>query len=73
MLDSAIGNVVAELDPKEARRAKALIHLLFTPAAWQHYKDFWDLDANEAGLASEWAATLLLNDIKSRKRNGHKS
>ena len=48
------------LGPVRRRQLEALVHLLFSPAAWQTMKDHWGLTGREAGEASAWAIQALL-------------
>lgn len=56
------------LDPARVRQLEAIVHLLFSPAAWQTMKDHWGLTGREAGEASAWAIDSLLK--AARKERG---
>ena len=47
------------LDPKERRRALAVVYLLVSAPAWQAMRDQWGLDGVEAGKAAAWAVRVL--------------
>jgi AcrR family transcriptional regulator len=49
-----------QLSPERRKQLEALVHLLFSPAAWQTMRDHWGLTGREAGEASAWAIQALL-------------
>ncbi len=66
----AVANVVRavsrNLPPSEQRRAAAVIGCLDTLGTWQALRDEYGLDAEESGLALEWALRTLLDDVRRR-------
>jgi AcrR family transcriptional regulator len=52
--------VSEQLSPERRKQLEALVHLLFSPAAWQTMRDHWGLTGREAGEASAWAIQALL-------------
>jgi AcrR family transcriptional regulator len=54
------------LDSDEARRAWALVRLLFTSRVWLSLSERFGLDTASAAEAIEWAARVLLEDLQRR-------
>jgi len=54
------------LDPDEARRAWAMMRLLFTSRVWLSLSERFGLDTDSAAAAIEWAARVLLEDLQRR-------
>jgi AcrR family transcriptional regulator len=54
------------LDSEEARQAWAMVRLLFTSRVWLSLSERFGLDADSAAEAIEWAARVLLEDLKRR-------
>jgi AcrR family transcriptional regulator len=54
------------LDSDEARRAWAMVRLLFTSRVWLSLSERFGLDTDSAAEAIEWAARVLLADLKRR-------
>lgn len=52
------------LDPSLARRAEAVVQLLYSASAWQTMKDYWDMTGEEAGEAASWAIRTILDALR---------
>jgi AcrR family transcriptional regulator len=64
-IKAAIGDAVRGLPPKQAKWLAAVIHVLYSGAAWGTMKDYWGLSGSEGGKASAMAIELLLNAARA--------
>jgi AcrR family transcriptional regulator len=60
----------AGLPPERVRQAQAVIHLLYSAAAWQTMKDFAEMTGPEAGSAASWAIATLLDALRHEAAAG---
>lgn len=63
-LEEAIADATRGLAPKQAKWIAAVVHVLYSGAAWSTMKDYWGLSGDEAGKASALAIELLLNAVR---------
>jgi hypothetical protein len=63
-IEKAMGDVTAQLDPLDARRACGLVRLLVSGAAWEMMRDSWDLTGEQAGEALAWATSVLVAELR---------
>ena len=63
-IEKAMGDVTAQLDPLDARRACAVVRLLVSGAAWEMMRDSWDLTGEQAGEALAWAISVLVGELR---------
>jgi AcrR family transcriptional regulator len=64
-IKAAIADAVRGLPPKQAKWLAAVIHVLYSGAAWGTMKDYWGLSGTEGGKASAMAIELLLNAARA--------
>jgi hypothetical protein len=64
-IKAAITDAVRGLPPKQAKWLAAVIHVLYSGAAWGTMKDYWGLSGAEGGKASAMAIELLLNAARA--------
>lgn len=62
----ATGDAVKDLPANEARWVTAAAQLLYSGAAWQTMKDYWDFSGEEAGKASSFLLQLILDAARRR-------
>lgn len=65
----SLAAATAGLDPARARQAQAVVQLLYSAAAWQSLRDYWEMDGRKAGEAVSWAIGALLEALR-REREG---
>lgn len=60
----------AELDasPEARRRLEALVHLLYSAAAWETMRDYAGLTGAQAGDAASWALRVLVDSVRTAPR-----
>ncbi len=63
-IKKAIADATRGLPPRQARWIAAVVHVLYSGAAWSTMKDYWGLSGAEAGKASAMAIELLLNAVR---------
>ena len=63
-IEKAMGDVTAQLDPLDARRACGLVRLLVSGAAWEMMRDSWDLTGEQAGEALAWIISVLVAELR---------
>jgi AcrR family transcriptional regulator len=64
-IKAAIADAVRGLPPKQAKWLAAVVHVLYSGAAWGTMKDYWGLSGAESGKASAMAIELLLNAARA--------
>lgn len=64
-INKAIADATRGLPPRQTRWIAAVIHVLYSGAAWSTMKDYWGLSGDEAGKASATAIELLINAVRS--------
>jgi AcrR family transcriptional regulator len=63
-IKKAIAEATRGLPARQARWIAAVVHVLYSGAAWSTMKDYWGLSGEEAGKASATAIELLLNAVR---------
>ena len=61
---ASLAEATRSLDPHRAVQAAAVIQLLYSAAAWQSLKDYWQLDGSAAGEAVAWAIGALIDELR---------
>jgi AcrR family transcriptional regulator len=61
---AAIADATRGLPPRQTKWVAAVIHVLYSGAAWSTMKDYWGLSGEEAGKAASMAIELLLNAVR---------
>jgi AcrR family transcriptional regulator len=61
---AAIADATRGLPPRQAKWLAAVIHVLYSGAAWSTMKDYWGLSGEEGGKAASMAIELLLNAVR---------
>lgn len=56
---AALAPLLARLAPADARRLEALVHVLYSAAAWETFRDYAGMDGAEAGETAAWALETL--------------
>jgi AcrR family transcriptional regulator len=64
-IKAAIADAVRGLPPRQAKWLAAVVHVLYSGAAWGTMKDYWGLSGAEGGKASAMAIGLLLNAARA--------
>jgi AcrR family transcriptional regulator len=62
----AVAGAVKDLPANEARWVIATAQLLYSGAAWQTMKDYWDFSGEEAGKASSFMLQLIFDAARRR-------
>lgn len=60
-IKKAVADATRGLPSRQAKWLAAVIHVLYSGAAWSTMKDYWGLSGADAGRASALAIELLLN------------
>jgi AcrR family transcriptional regulator len=60
-IKKAVADATRRLPSRQAKWLAAVIHVLYSGAAWSTMKDYWGLSGADAGRASALAIELLLN------------
>jgi len=71
-LQSALGEMLAEIGASDRRRLVAAVQVLFSAAGWETMKDYCGLTGAEAADAAQWGIGVLLAEAQrsSRKSRG---
>ena len=64
LVEKAMEDVTARLDPLDARRACALVRVLMHSGAWEMMRDNWNLTGEQAGEAVAWAIRILVDELR---------
>jgi len=64
-IKAAIADAARGLPPRQAKWLAAVVHVLYSGAAWGTMKDYWGLSGAEGGKASALAIELLLNAARA--------
>ena len=62
--ERAMSELTNDLEPKERRRALAVVYLLVSAPGWQAMREQWGLDGEEAGSAAAWAVRVLIKELR---------
>jgi AcrR family transcriptional regulator len=64
LVEKAMEDVTARLDPLDARRACAVVRVLMHSGAWEMMRDNWNLTGEQAGEAVAWAIRILVDELR---------
>lgn len=56
-------------DAADQRRLEAVVHCLYSAAAWETLRDYAGLTGAEAGDAASWAIGILVDAVRARQRS----
>jgi AcrR family transcriptional regulator len=59
MAERVVDDAVSGLEPHRRRQAAAATQLLFSAAAWEVLRDYWDMDGEEAAATASLALTAM--------------
>ena len=57
------------LNPDHRRQAAAATQLLFSAAAWEVLRDYWEMDGEEAAATASLALTAMLEGLRRSSTN----
>jgi AcrR family transcriptional regulator/uncharacterized RmlC-like cupin family protein len=63
---AALREVTSSATPAERRRLTAVVHALYSAAAWETMRDYAGVTGAQAGDAASWAIEVLVNFVRSR-------
>ncbi|MDE1990905.1 MAG: TetR/AcrR family transcriptional regulator [Rhizobiaceae bacterium] len=66
---ASLAAVTKNLDAERSRQLEAVVQLLFSATAWQTMKDYWGLAGEDAGKATAWAISALLDAARREGRD----
>jgi AcrR family transcriptional regulator len=64
LVEKAMEDVTARLDPLDARRACAVVRVLMNSGAWEMMCVNWNLTGEQAGEAVAWAIRILVEELR---------
>ena len=64
MAERCVDDAIPGLDPDRRRQAAAATQLLFSAAAWEVLRDYWDMDGEEAAATASLALTAMLEGLR---------
>lgn len=64
LVEKAMEDVTARLDPLDARRACAVVRVLMNSGAWEMMRVNWNLTGEQAGEAVAWAIRILVDELR---------
>ncbi len=64
MAERCVDDAVPGLHPDRRRQAAAATQLLFSAAAWEVLRDYWDMDGEEAAATASLALTAMLEGLR---------
>jgi len=64
LVEKAMEDVTARLDPFDARRACAVVRVLMNSGAWEMLRDNWNLTGEQAGETLAWAIHILVDELR---------
>jgi hypothetical protein len=70
MFEACVDQAVPGLDPDTRLRAAAALQVLYSAAAWDLLRSFFDMDATQSAEVVELAIRSLLDGLRSRTQ-GH--
>jgi len=65
MAQRCVDDAVPDLDPQRRRQAAAATQLLFSAAAWEVLRDYWDMNGEDAAATASLALTAMLEGLRS--------
>ena len=69
MAERCVDDAVPELHPDLRRQVAAATQLLFSAAAWEVLRDYWDMDGEEAAATVSLALTAMLEGLRRSSTN----
>ena len=66
MAERCVDDAVPGLHPESRRQAAAATQLLFSAAAWEVLRDYWDMDGEQAAATASLALTAMLDGLRRR-------
>ena len=64
MAERCVDDAVPGLDRRRRRQAAAATQLLFSAAAWEVLRDYWDMDGEQAAATALLALTSMLEGLR---------
>ncbi len=64
MAQRCVDDAVPGLDRRRRRQAAAAAQLLFSAAAWEVLRDYWDMDGEHAAATASLALTAMLEGLR---------
>ena len=64
MAQRCVDDAVPGLDRRQRRQAAAATQLLFSAAAWEVLRDYWDMDGEQAAATASLALTAMLEGLR---------
>ena len=64
MAERCVDDAIPGLDPDRRRQAAAATQLLFSAAAWEVLRDYWDMNGEEAAATASLALTAMLEGLR---------
>lgn len=64
MAERCVDDAVPGLDPESRRQAAAASQLLFSAAAWEVFRDYWDVDGEQGAETASLALTAMLEGLR---------
>ena len=64
LVEKALEEVTAQLEPLDARRVCAVVRVLMHSGAWEMMRDHWDLTGEQAGEVAGWAIGVLVEELR---------
>jgi AcrR family transcriptional regulator len=64
MAQRCVDDAVPDLDPQRRRHAAAATQLLFSAAAWEVLRDYWDMNGADAAATASLALTAMLEGLR---------
>ena len=64
MAERCVDDAVPGLDRRRRRQAAAATQLLFSAAAWEVLRDYWDMDGEQAAATASLALTSMLEGLR---------
>ena len=64
LVEQALEDVTAQLDPLDTRRACGVVRVLMHSGAWEMMRDHWDLTGEQAGEAAGWAISVVVEELR---------
>jgi AcrR family transcriptional regulator len=69
MAERCVDDAVPGLDAERRRQAAAATQLLFSAAAWEVLRDYWDMDGETAAATACLALTAMLEGLRGSSTN----
>ncbi|HKV09159.1 MAG TPA: TetR/AcrR family transcriptional regulator [Thermoanaerobaculia bacterium] len=66
---AALQEATRGADAADRRRLEAVVHCLYSAAAWETLRDYADVTGAQAGDAASWAIGVLVDAVRARERS----